>query len=1243
MSTRTSNLWRLASLTLFCVTCATGADTDDAWTRRFSDDFERGELGPDWQVLEGTWRIADGRLVGRGTILCTRRLPGSQRVRYQAMAQQDEPGDLSAFLSAGPSGLKSGAFFGFGSEGNQRSKLTLDGREVARSDATIKRGVWHDIVCARDGVQLRQTIDDKPSITHRNGGSPIVRSWREGVLLVEERVELSGPEHVYVGLYSHAGGAFDDVHVFTRSDAAEGLPPAEAPQEIVGETIDATGNTVLLTKQRRGEGAGNLLSNPGFERTRQGTWDQPDDWLERRHSRGDSVTVVSGAAAHWGRRHLRLQAPGDGPIQIHHTPASRLMLVPGRTYAVRVWARTDGGPATLFVEPGHGRATLTDLWTEYGFTYRHPADALPGLGLYVAVQGGPAAIDDVSLVPHDRTWSVPPEWRPETWELAAAPVDRRWPAPDGGEPWSVRVPITLAEVMGHDAEDYVVGLRLGRLLPAYGYEWLGPKRLMIVEGDTGRQVPSVVVNDDRYPHHTAPDFLLFRATCPARTQRTYFACLKDPRAPVGRHPAADAVPATYTSGGAYAYRLYADVGRPQRCMTASCTVNGRQLRIRVVDRAGRRPTVHLRAPGGQSGVPIDLQPDGDDPFTLGTALDADAAPGPDGIWEVHATAPAAEGAPTTARAAFARGAVLWAGGNVRRIDPTGPPVFGADAGVRVDAARREQESFQVALDTTRALERVGLSITDLAGPGGAILPSSAVRIERVEPLLITNPRQGSAAGWHSDVILPWRAVSIPAGGRRVAWITITVPADAKPGLYRARVMARAADGAQVTLPVELAVHAFTLPARLSFTPLLGADPWGPYYRDPSNVRQTNPSGEHGAYGCFDREAARVLAHHLATNHCTPWYYYQETSPYPSPWHYDPATDTARFDFTVFDREAAALLEAGARYLFVGERLMANWRKAGSIGDWQDQALSWSSWKSRPTRHRHQLDTPEGKAMLRAWGRGMAAHLAERGWLDRAYVYMVDEAKSEVARAATAEAAAVLRQLPAPLRTWGASYCHSWLPFHEHMSAMYSSGLASGTVLERFKDNGTAYWGTYNRPSVVGYPLAIARLIGPQSHLFGVDHYMIWSSWRTVGGWVNAHAYLHAAPNAGYPAGTFVVGRRWYYGLGTLNMPWPAGEPLPEGRVRAFAATIRFAALRESAEDHELLAALSGRAALPDADEGLRGRVAQLVGALRSLLNDAIRANYVKDERVTTHAIYDVDERAYQAWRREMLETLAGGG
>ena len=170
------------------------------WRLAFSDDFERAELGTDWQVLNGTWSIRDGKLTcpkrGGSEILVAQRFPGCQRVEFEATT--DDPCDLSPFIQAG-AGLTVGYFMQFGGVGNKLNALRRAGLDVVRHDvdAAIRPGHVHKMVAEFDGNTARLTVDG------------------EVVLAFRDEEPLVGPTNERVGFYIFRTGQIDNVRVYT--------------------------------------------------------------------------------------------------------------------------------------------------------------------------------------------------------------------------------------------------------------------------------------------------------------------------------------------------------------------------------------------------------------------------------------------------------------------------------------------------------------------------------------------------------------------------------------------------------------------------------------------------------------------------------------------------------------------------------------------------------------------------------------------------------------------------------------------------------------------------------------------------------------------------------------------------------------------------------------------------------------------------------------------------------------------
>jgi len=113
---------------------AEAADAPAGWTLRFSDDFERAELGADWSAT-GLTRIDNGVLtvgrendLGRNMVACTKEFLGAIRLEYDTMAPVDNPCDLSATINGGLNGESSGFFFGFGSQNNTTGRFLIKGQ-----------------------------------------------------------------------------------------------------------------------------------------------------------------------------------------------------------------------------------------------------------------------------------------------------------------------------------------------------------------------------------------------------------------------------------------------------------------------------------------------------------------------------------------------------------------------------------------------------------------------------------------------------------------------------------------------------------------------------------------------------------------------------------------------------------------------------------------------------------------------------------------------------------------------------------------------------------------------------------------------------------------------------------------------------------------------------------------------------------------------------------------------------------
>ena len=128
--------------------------------------------------------------------------------------------------------------------------------------------------------------------------------------------------------------------------------------------------------------------------------------------------------------------------------------------------------------------------------------------------------------------------------------------------------------------------------------------------------------------------------------------------------------------------------------------------------------------------------------------------------------------------------------------------------IKLEAACDETEAFQlVVIAGKRPAEGVNIELTPLAGPGGKL----TVQWHRVGYVKTAPPSYPvEYVGWWPDPLLPSGPFDVPAATRQPLWFSISVPADASPGVYCGRVTIRQGDRSVAT-PVELRVRSFRLP------------------------------------------------------------------------------------------------------------------------------------------------------------------------------------------------------------------------------------------------------------------------------------------------------------------------------------------------------------------------------------------------------------------------------------------------
>ncbi|HUU43967.1 MAG TPA: glycoside hydrolase domain-containing protein, partial [Planctomycetota bacterium] len=167
---------------------------------------------------------------------------------------------------------------------------------------------------------------------------------------------------------------------------------------------------------------------------------------------------------------------------------------------------------------------------------------------------------------------------------------------------------------------------------------------------------------------------------------------------------------------------------------------------------------------------------------------------------------------------------LWNWPLWERVDPRlcgepGQPV----RPIRLAGARNGVFAGQVVVSGVKPIRALRTDVTDLTDARGNVLPKSCLRIRYPRQ---SERRRGSALDALVDAVpdeIPMLHdhYGRPQAAMQPVWLTVDVPADARPGDYAGTLSVRA-EGLEATdVPVELHLSDFTLPESADFVTYMG--------------------------------------------------------------------------------------------------------------------------------------------------------------------------------------------------------------------------------------------------------------------------------------------------------------------------------------------------------------------------------------------------------------------------------------
>ncbi|MBN2288310.1 MAG: DUF4091 domain-containing protein [Candidatus Glassbacteria bacterium] len=312
--------------------------------------------------------------------------------------------------------------------------------------------------------------------------------------------------------------------------------------------------------------------------------------------------------------------------------------------------------------------------------------------------------------------------------------------------------------------------------------------------------------------------------------------------------------------------------------------------------------------------------------------------------------------------------------------------------IRLEGLAGEYLSAQVVVKSGRDIKGLAGELSELAGPGGAVIPAAAGRV-RYGGFIPVDETMCMTA----DPLLEETSVEVLANQARPVWLTLRVPPETTAGSYRGRFELSASSGGRAGFEVSLEV----LPARLPDPP-----DWSFYlniWQDPTPVAAAHRvelwSEEH--WKMLERYAENFAAHGMKgiMTHIVydPW---QSVRGYASdamvewkyPGEFKPGgADRFEWDFTVFDRYVELMIKAGVRRRIDCYSLVMG---PGGTTDAHIRYLDTSAGTFRTARL--SVGEPLWREAWAAFLPVLRGHLKEKGWFDKAVIGF-DEKPEEVMR------------------------------------------------------------------------------------------------------------------------------------------------------------------------------------------------------------------------------------------------------
>ena len=315
---------------------------------------------------------------------------------------------------------------------------------------------------------------------------------------------------------------------------------------------------------------------------------------------------------------------------------------------------------------------------------------------------------------------------------------------------------------------------------------------------------------------------------------------------------------------------------------------------------------------------------------------------------------------------------VWIEGNTVKIKPDDPvrPITGQGAALKM--AKNEYEPFQLIITAMgRGLKNVKVGLTDLIDGKGNKVEQENIKMFREWYINCqgASDELGEAGEWPDALIpfvnpyLPSETIGVPfdvaSGRNQPIWIRVYVPRNTASGIYEGSIWVSADNEITQTIPLSIQVWNFTLPDETHLKAVYGVEN-GSYLNDYFAVEYN--SVEHNQL----RDRYYDL---LADNRLSPGLIYYRVPVYSE------IDGKVQLDFSESDALYSHLLDEKRVSAF------------GIPSPWDDMN-EYYVFENHPERTDFSDD--EFTSKVRQYFSILYNHFEEKGWIDKHYVYAIDE-------------------------------------------------------------------------------------------------------------------------------------------------------------------------------------------------------------------------------------------------------------